>query len=85
MNLQKVVAVALTALRAASLGLRLQGQVAAANALDLIAAGVESGKNVDAHMAEVAAKLKAGEPIDWVDVVARIEADSADLHSPPTG
>jgi len=77
--------IALLALRGAALGLQLQGQTGASRTLNLLADSAAAGLNVDAHMAEVAAKLKAGEPIDWDDVEARIRADSTDLHSPPPG
>jgi hypothetical protein len=73
---------ALIGLRAAALALSLQGQETAARTLHLLADSVEAGKNVDAHMAEVAAKLKAGEAIDWDDLRARIEAAGEALHAP---
>lgn len=64
----------------------VQGDRKAADTLTLLADTAESGVNVDAHMAEIARKTRAGESIDWDNVRARIEADSADLHrDPPPG
>lgn len=75
------VAVALLALRVAA------GLVspAAAKAVDLITASWEAGHNIDAHLAAVAEALKSGGAVDWDGLTARIEADSADLHSPQSG
>jgi ribulose kinase len=58
----------------------LQGQPKAAQSLGLLADGLESGANVDAHMAAVATALKSGSSLDWADVHARITADSARLQ-----
>jgi hypothetical protein len=77
--------IALLALRGVSLALSLQGQKSAASTINLLADSAEAGLNVDARMAEVAQALKSGEPIDWDDVRARIEADAADLHRDPPG
>jgi hypothetical protein len=74
---------ALIAVRAAALGLAATGQGAASQALLLLASAAESGANIDAHMAEVARKLKAGVALDdalWADLTARIQAASAELH-----
>jgi hypothetical protein len=58
-----------------------QGQSAAAKYINQVADGLEAGANVDAHMAEVAALLKAGTTIDWDDVIARAKAASERLQS----
>lgn len=73
---------ALIGLRAAALGLELQGQSRSSAALYALADAAESGVAVDAHMAAVAEKLKDRHSTDedWEDVVARIEADSARLQ-----
>lgn len=72
----------LIGLRAAALGLELQGQSRSSSALFLLADAAEAGKNVDDHMAAVAAKLKdrAATDEDWTDVNARIETDFGRLH-----
>lgn len=72
----------LIGLRAAALGLELQGQSKSSSALFLLADAAEAGKNVDDHMALVAAKLKdrAATDEDWADVNARIETDFGRLH-----
>jgi hypothetical protein len=75
------ISLALLALRVAA---KLHGDKALA-AVNLLAEGIKSGKDVDRHMADVAARLEAGGPVDWDDVEARIRADSDDLHSPPSG
>ncbi len=69
--------------RAASLALSfVPGQTKLAGIFTAIADGMQAGLNVDRHMADVTAKLKAG-PVtdsDWDEVKARIEADSARLQ-----
>jgi hypothetical protein len=72
--------IAIVALRALATLFGLQGQVKYGQSLSLLADGLESGANVDAHMAAVAAALKSGAPTDWDDVHARITADSARLQ-----
>lgn len=73
---------ALIALRAAALGLSLQGEQKGAALLRLLADSAESGRNVDAHLAEVAEKLKSGDAIDWDELTARLEAAGELLHRP---
>lgn len=75
----------LIALRASALGLSLApGGMKTANNLYLLADVLEAGKATDAHMAEIAEKLKARDVTDddWTDVMARIEQHSARLQSP---
>jgi hypothetical protein len=66
------------AIRGSALALELQGQKHTSGALFLLADGVEGGRNVDAHMATVAEKLKDRDAIDddFADVEARIRAES---------
>lgn len=66
------------AIRGSALALELQGQPKASGSLFLLADGIEAGRNVDAHMAEVAAKLKDRDATDedFADVEARIRAES---------
>lgn len=71
---------ALVGLRAAAMALSLHGQREAASTLNLLADSASAGHNVDAHLQEVADKLRGGESIDWDDLMGRIEAASADLH-----
>lgn len=71
---------AIIALRSLGMLFGLQGQTKAATSLSLLADGLESGANVDAHMSAVAAALKSGEPIDWENAYTRISADSARLQ-----
>lgn len=81
MNLNPI-ALALVGLRAAALALDLQGENRSAKSLYALADATEAGKDVDAHMAAVAEKLKdrSATDEDWADVSARIEADSARLQ-----
>ena len=72
--------IAIIALRSLGMLFGLQGQPKAATSLGLLADGLESGANVDAHMAAVAIALKSGSPLDWEDVHKRITADSARLQ-----
>lgn len=72
---------AILALRSLGMLFGLQGQPKAASSLGLLADGIESGANVDAHMASVAAAIKSGSPLDWDDVHDRIVADSNRLQA----
>ena len=62
----------------------LQGMTRQQESLELVAAGIESGIDVDDHMRRVAGALVAsdGNVSDemWDDVHARIEADRERLH-----
>lgn len=71
---------ALVALRSSALVLGLQGRQTESSALAAVANALESGRNVDAHMAVVAEALKQGVAADWAGVLARIEADSDRLQ-----
>ncbi len=73
----------LVALRSAALAVGLAGQQKTSNALYTLANAAEAGRNVDAHLASVGAKLKdrSANDADWADVNARIDADFADLQS----
>lgn len=74
--------IAIAGLNAASLGFGLAGQPRISGIFTTLANGLQSGANIDAHMAVVAEKLKAREltDADWADVTARIEADSDRLQ-----
>lgn len=72
---------AIISLRALAQLFTLQGQTKQADALALVAAGVESGADVDAHMRDVAAALEAGEAADWDDIHARITAEADRLRN----
>ena len=78
---------ALVGLRGAALGLELQGQQRSADALYGLADAAEAGRDVEAHMALVAAKLKDRNATDddWKEVTDRIEADSERLQRPADG
>ncbi len=80
----KALSGAVIALNASALGLQLLGQAKAAEGLRTLAAALRSGIAIDEHMAAVAAKLEAGEPVtdaDWDDVTARIKAASDELQA----
>lgn len=74
---------AVVSLRAAALAAELAGRPSTASALRSLANLIESGIAVDAHLAEVAEKLKSRElsDADWSDVANRIHADAARLHT----
>ena len=59
--------------------LGLQGMTREAGILSKIMAGYRAGRNMDAHMQEVADKLVAGEAPDWDDLEARIDAETAEF------
>ena len=77
------VIVVLIALRSAALAAALAGQSRVSNGLYALADAVEAGRATEAHMAEVAEKLKAQDitSVDWDDVAARIAADRDRLHA----
>ena len=81
--------IAIVALRAAALALALSGQAKGSKALYALADAAEAGANVDAHMAEVAARLRDGSAVtdaDWDSVESRIAASREALHgNPPAG
>ncbi len=67
---------AILALRASATVLRMQGLGGPADAIEGIIAGYEAGRNVDAHMQEVADAIKGGvELADWGDITMRINAE----------
>lgn len=76
---------AIVALRSVATLFTLQGQPKTAQALSLLAAGIESGADVDEHMQAVADKLKETEGAIsdemWDDVTSRILADSDRLQA----
>lgn len=78
------IVIAVIALRSAALAATLSGRTSTASALYSLADLVESGQATDAHMAEVAEKLKNREltDADWSDVANRIHVDAARLHAP---
>lgn len=75
--------IAVITLRAAALAATLAGRSSTGSALYSLANLIESGQAVDAHMAEVATKLKDRTltDADWSDVANRIHADAARLQS----
>ena len=75
----------LVVLRGLALTLSLTGgNTRTVNLLYGLADAAEAGRNVDAHMAKVAEKLKsrAASHDDWNEVAAAIEEDSDKLHAP---
>lgn len=77
------VLLAVLSIRAAALAASLAGRPSTASALYSLADLVESNRATEAHMAEVATKLKERDltDSDWMDVANRIHADSARLQS----
>lgn len=76
---------AIVTLRALATLFTLQGGTRQAQSLKLLASGIESGADVDAHMERVAQALEAsGGSVSsdaWDDVHARIMADSESLQA----
>lgn len=70
------VSIALIAIRGLATLFEAQGDSRQANALRLLAKGIESGQDVNEHMDRVADALEAGQGADWDDVVSRIEQNS---------
>lgn len=73
----------LIALRSAALGLTLSGGSRRGDQLYQLADLVEAGQATDAHMKEVAAKLKDrnATDADFDDVLGRIAQHRQELHS----
>ena len=74
------ITLALVTLRGLSLALSLAGRTKNAADVETLASAVEAGRNVDAHMAAVAAALKSGQTKDWDAVHSAIEANSDRLQ-----
>jgi hypothetical protein len=69
-------------MRAAAVGLQLQGQASAATALTRLALAYEAGRSIDAHMGEIAKLLnEGGEMASWEDITARIDAAEKEFLS----
>lgn len=75
---------AMIGVRAAALALNISGNSQAAFALYTLADAAEAGKNVEAHMARVAEKLKsrASQRSDWEEVANAIKEDTTLLDAP---
>lgn len=88
MDESQVSLLGVVSLRGAALALSLTGNSKAGDAMYSLADATEAGLAVDAHLADVAAKLKAGQVVsdaDWDDVQARIKADSDRLQAVKAG
>jgi len=69
-------------MRAAAVGLQLQGQAAAAATLTKLALAYEAGRSIDAHMGEIAKLLnEGGEMASWDDITSRIDAAETEFLS----
>lgn len=77
------VLLAVVSVRAAALAASLAGRTVTASALYSLANLIESGKAVDDHLFEVAAKLNSRDltDTDWSELANRIHADSARLRA----
>lgn len=74
--------VALVALRGLSTLFTLQGKAEVSNTLNQILNLQAAGRNVDAHMAAIADKLEADDPLDdWADIQAKLDAEVDDFLS----
>jgi hypothetical protein len=74
------ISTALIALRGIAMLFNMRSEPRVASSLNLVADGLEAGKDVDDHLAAVAAAMKSGTPEDWNGVADRIRADSARLR-----
>jgi hypothetical protein len=72
---------AIVSLRALAQLFRLQGAGKRGDSLDLLADGIKSGADIDAHMQGVADALESGETADWDDLHARINAEADRLRN----
>ena len=77
--------ISLISLRGLALLMNLQGQTNASDALTKLAAGIESGMNVDDHMANVADAFKAGMEANWPDIINRINTEVDEFLSQGDG
>jgi hypothetical protein len=65
--------------------LGLQGKTREQGILNKIMAGYRAGRNVDAHMREVADTLEAGGKIDWDALEAKLDAETAEFLARGSG
>ena len=76
--------IALLALRGVSTVMDLQGRSEVGNAIRALLAAHQAGRNVDAHMQEIADQLDAGLDLaPWDDISARIQAETKDFLETP--
>ena len=59
--------------------LGLQGMTKEQGILTKIMAGYRAGRNMDAHMRQVADALEADTPLDWDDLGSRLDAETAEF------
>jgi len=71
----------IVSLRALAIVMSLQGQSKAAQALNLLVSRIESGRNVDLHMEQVAIALNGGTEATWDDILSRIESETSKFLS----
>jgi len=69
-------------LRALAQGYRLSGLGERAEAIEKLIAGIESARNVDAHMALVATAVASDDPNDWDGVTARMNEHGDEFQKP---
>ena len=69
--------VAMLALRGVASVFVLQGKPEVSNAIGALLGAWQSGRNVDAYMAEIATALEADEMADWDDITKRINDEVA--------
>ena len=80
------ITLALLALRGVTTVLDLQGREDISNTILALIDAHHAGRNVDNHMAEVAAALEAGtELATWTDIRHRIKAETDDFLADPPG
>lgn len=68
-------------LRIAAIQLANSGKLQEAQVLNAVAGLAAAGRNVDAYMAEVADAMAQGKSPDTQELIARIEAASAELQA----
>jgi hypothetical protein len=76
--------IALISIRSTALAADLAGRSGLSDQLYGLADAIDAGRATDAHMALVAEKLKSRDitDADVAEVMARIDADSAELRAP---
>ena len=69
-------------LRALAQGYRLSGLGDRAEVIEKVIAGIESARNMDAHMALVATAVASDDPNDWDGLTARINEHGEEFQKP---
>lgn len=75
----------ITILRGMAQGFRVSGLGERAESIEKVIAGIESGRNVDAHLALIATAVASDAPNDWAAVTTSINEQGEEFQRPGGG